>query len=224
MSRSKQIVSMLLLVVTACSGCQKRDTRAKVTWDQEPTKYALLIIADIDVIKSDQRAYNFVVHAIDRYGRERLGEHDPVIISQLSGNDRPMLFHGTVRELRKAMPNQEAFKNYLVSHSDPGRRLNEGLAESLDYVLNTSSVSRGKAVPVTLVISSMMEGEGETSAAQDHFINELIKYHHAGGHMAFYFCDQRRMAWVKEQTKKAGITWTHLEGNPNGHPPLPNLE
>lgn len=217
-------LALLPFLLAVFVGCQRRDTSAKVTWEQEPTKYTLLIVADIEVVKSDPRSYDFVIHAIDRYASDRMGEHDQVIISQISGNDRPLLFQGTPRELRRAMPNHEEFRNYLIAHSDPGRRLHEGLAESFDYVLNTSSVSRGKAVPVTLIISSMKEGENEASASKERFINALIKYHQAGGQMAFYFCDQQRMAWVREQTAKAGMTWTLLEGNPNGHPPLPSFE
>ncbi len=215
----------ILWICVALSGCGKRREKSDgFSFDQPATKYTLLIVADIDVVKSDPRSYELVVRAIDKYFHDRIGESDQVIISQISGNDHPMIFQGTVRQLRHDIPNQEAFKRYLMEHSDPGRRLSEGLAESFEYLMNTYSVAKGNSIPVALIISSLKEGEAETPTSEQHFIDELIKFHRSRGRMAFYYCDQQRMAWIRAQTAKAGMTWVTLEGESNKYPPLPTFD
>lgn len=211
-------------ILVFATGCARRDKAAITVFDQEPMKFTLLIAADIDIVKSDPNAYKFVVRALEKYGNDRIGEPDHVIISQLSGNDRPLLFQGTPQELRRVMPTQQAFRDYLVSRSDPGRRLSKGLAESFYYLLNSSSVARGGAKPVALVISSMQPAEDEDPKDGEQFIEELIRFHRGGGLMSFYFVDQRRWAWVKEQTKKAGIDWVYMEPDPYGNPVLPSFD
>ncbi len=193
-------------------GCKERETKvSRARIDREKVSYALLIVADIAVIEDDPRAYEYVLRAIDKYASDRTGEPDTVTISQISGNNRPILFRGTPRQLREKMPDQEQFRDYLVSRSDKGRRLNQGLVESFDFILNTHDVHEGKAQPVALIISSMEAGENEPPGSDEKMIDKLIEFHKAGGFMAFYFCAQERMAWVREQTKKAGMEWTTIE-------------
>lgn len=224
MSRTR-ITAALCLAATLAAGCQRRDKTEKgMTFEHEPTRFTLLVVADIDVVKNNPKAYDFVIAALDRYGSDRMGENDQVIISQISGNNRPVLFQGTPQQLRRDMPSQEEFRNYLLSRSDPGRRLHDGLTESFNYLMKTRSVAQGGAKPVALIISSLNEGEAESAGCQERFIQALINFHRAGGQMAFYFCDQRRSAWLEEQTAKAGMQWTHYELDAHGRPPLPSFE
>ena len=215
------LVSTLFL--SGCGGCARHDTSKSVTFEVEETDYTLLIVADIDVIQSNPRAFDFVTYAVEHYFKERVGTNDQIIISGLSGNKRPLLFQGTPRDLRREMPTEEEFRKYLVARSEKGRRINDGIAESLDFISHTSSVKRGKAAPIALIVSSMVDGEPESKESDDRVMAELIKYGKAGGQMAFYFCDQQRMAAVREKMEKAGFGWEILECDIYGRPPLPSF-
>ncbi len=218
----RKLCVVLILLLGGCGGCARHDTSKSVTFEQEESEYTLLIVADIDVIQSNPRAFEFVTYAVEHYFKERVGTHDQIIISGLSGNKRPLLFQGTPRDLRREMPTEEAFRKYLTAHSEQGRRINDGIAESLDYVAHTSSVKRGKAAPIALIVSSMVDGEPESKESDERVMAELIKFGKAGGQMAFYFCDQQRMAAVREKMEKAGFGWEILECDIHGRPPLPS--
>lgn len=222
MSRIHEITACLILLLVL-SGCQRRDTSKSVSWDQEPTDYTLMLAVDIDTIKNNPRASEFIIYAVDHYFRERIGTSDHIIISQLSGNKKPLLYDGTPTDLRRQMPTQEAFRDYLISHSSDGRRINDGISESLDYIGHTSSVKRGGAAPIALIVSSMVDGNPESQASDDRVMESLIKFGRSGGQMAFYFCDQERMASVREKMEKAGFGWEILECDINGRPPLPTF-
>ena len=224
MSRVRLMFALMIssvLILGGSGGCARHDTSQSVTFEQEAVDYTLLIIADIDVIKSNPRAFDFVTYAVDHYFQERVGTHDQIIISGLSGNKRPLLFHGTPSDLRQQMPTEEAFRKYLLDRSDPGRRINDGIADSLDYLAHTSSVKSGGAAPIALIVSSMIDGQPESQESDGRVMAELIKFGKAGGTMAFYFCDQTRMGAVRERMEKAGFGWEILECDIHGRPPLP---
>lgn len=209
----------------ALVGCGRvRDKSQTVRFEHSTNKYTLLIVADIDLIKTNSRAFEFITYAIDSYARDCMSESGQIIIAQLSGNNRPLLYQGSPEQLRKEMSQPEEFKNYLVAHSEPGRRLCDGLTESLEYTLKSYSVAQGKSATVALVVSTLNEGTAETPETEQRFVDMLVKFHRSGAKPAFYFCDQRRMKWIEEQTAKAGLSWVTLEMDINGRPPLPKFE
>jgi hypothetical protein len=212
-------------VCIAVAGCGRvRDKSQTVRFEQTINKYTLLIVADIDLIKSNPKAFDFISYAIDSYAHDCMSESGQIVIAQLSGNNHPLLYHGSPEQLRKELSDREAFKSYLIAHSDPGRRLCDGLAESLEYTLKSYSVSQGKSATVALVVSTLNEGTAETPETEQRFVDTLVKFHRSGAKPAFYFCDQRRMKWIEEQTAKAGMSWVTLEMDINGRPPLPKFE
>ena len=217
------MVSIVLLFLMLLAGCTRRDTSKSVTFEQEPTDYTLLIVVDIDLIKSNPEAISFVTYAIEHYFRERIGSNDHIVISQLSGNNQPLLFQGKPRFLLEKFASPEDFRQFLISRSDPGRRINDGISESLDYLAHTSSVVRGGAAPIALIVSSMVDDHPESKESDDRVMAELIKFGNTGGQMAFYFCNQQRMASVREKMEKAGFGWEILECDVNGRPPLPTF-
>ena len=54
------------------------------------------------------------------------------------------------------------------------------------FVSQTRSVTRGGAAPIALIVSSMIDGEPESSQSDDRMMQELIKFGNVGGQMAFY--------------------------------------
>ncbi|MBI1313258.1 hypothetical protein GC176_18355 [bacterium] len=217
------IVSMLCCIVWL-AGCERREHSSMAPVIQrESCDYVLMLAVDVETIRSNPRAFEFIQQAVETYFQERIGGNDQIIITQLSGNDRPLLWQGTPQHLLEEFEDAESFKNYLIGASSPGRRINQGLADSLNYVLDTFSVKKGKAKTVTLIVSSMLDDQPQGSDSDAQLMDSLIEYGHRGG-LAFYFCDQSRMDYVRDKMEEAGFGWTILECDIYGRPPLPEFE
>ncbi len=225
MSQSiKNLVGLSFLTLIVCIlGCERRNTADVSPFEQEPCDFVLLIAVDGDFIKEKTKAYELVTHAIDKYFHDRIGGHDQVIISQLSGNQRPLLWQGTAHQLRREFPSQEAFRQFLVSHCDAGSRINDGIAESIEYVMRTNSIANGKAKSVALILSDMIDDQPNSADNDSRLMNALISYGRRGS-IGFYFVDQVRMADVQKKMEQAGFRFSCLECDIHGHPALPNFE
>lgn len=214
---------LLLFLIALLCGCRDPKQQAAVTWEQEPTDYTLLIIIDPDTVNKNPRAADFVVYALDYYFRDRVGTNDHVIISGL-GTEAPVMFEGNPRTLREDYPSEQQFRDFLKSRGNPDRKINDGVAKSLKYISRTSGVKRGGAVPVALIVSSMIDGQPESKDSEDRVIQSLIDFGTiTRGHIAYYFCDQNRLDVIDERMKKAGFNMTILECDVNGRPPLPTF-
>jgi hypothetical protein len=169
------------------------------------------------------KGYEFLQRALDKYFSDRIGGNDQIVITQLSGG-HPLLWQGTPHQLRLDFPDQNVFRDYLLSHADQnGSRINMGLAESLDYVLHTHSVAQGKAKTIALVLSDMLDNHPDQDASEQQFLDALTRYARRGA-IAFYFVDQYKMAQLRKKTEQAGFRWSIIEGDIHGNPPLPSYE
>ena len=176
-----------------------------------------------EYMTEDGKAYDFALRAIDRYFTDRVGGNDQIIITQLSGS-QPLLWQGTPQQLRRDFPDRNAFRDYLIAHADQnGSRINDGVAESLDYVLNTYSVARGKAKTISLILSDMLDNHPDQDASEKRFIDALARYASRGA-IAFYFCDQAKLSDIRKKTEQAGFRWCIIECDIRGNPPLPAFE
>jgi len=210
-------------------GCERRDTSNTSPFQQESCEYVLLVAIDTsgsfcDFMTEDGKAYDFILRAVDQYHRDGIGSDFQIIITQLSGNQRPLLWQGTPQQLRREFPDPKAFRDFIIAHGDPSRsRINDGITESIDYVLNTYSVSQGNAKPVALILSDMEDNHSNRKESDSRLMNALTTF--AGrGEIGFYFCSQERMADIRQKMKQAGIDMYVLECDIHGRPPLPSFE
>ena len=225
MCRHRILLKVLFLsvLIGAIVGCERRETADVSPFDQEPSDFVLLIAVDGDYVTDKPKAYELVTRAIDKYFHDRIGGHDQVIISQLSGNKEPLLWQGTPQHLRQEFPSQESFRSFLASHCDKGSRINDGIAESLDYVMRTNSVADGKAKTVAMILSDMIDDQPPSKRSDERLMKALIRYAKRGG-IGFYFVNQKRMADIEEKMERAGFRFRTLESDIHGRPPLPNFE
>lgn len=220
------IFTALILCVL---GCERRDTSNISPFQQEPSGYVLLVAIDMsgsfrELMAEDGKAYNFVLQAIDQYHRDGIGNDFQIIITQLSGNQRPLLWQGEPQQLRREFPDPKAFHDYLIAHADPdSSRINDGIAESIDYVLHTYSVAQGNARTVALILSDMEDSQGSQEQSDPRLLTSLTTFARRGS-IGFYFCSQSRMADIRQKMKQAGIDMYILECDIHGHPPLPSFE
>ena len=220
---------LLLSMLLVCAlGCDKRDSAGRSPFEQGTCDYIVLIAIDLsgsfgELIADDGKAYDFALRVLDRYFHDRVGGNDQIIITQLSGSN-PLLWQGTPRQLRQDFRTPDAFRDHLLARADPtGSRINDGLAESLDYVLGTHSVAHGNAKTIALVLSDMLDNQPDNAASEQRLLDALTRYARRGA-IGFYFCDQYRLADIRKKTRDAGFEWCIIEGGFHGEPPLPSFD
>ena len=221
---------LVLVLAVFAVGCEQRDTVSTSPFHQEECEYALLIAIDLsdsfkEYMAENGKAYDFVLHAVDQYFRARIGGNDQLIIAQLSGSKRPLLWQGTPHQLRREFPTREAFRDYLIAHADrKGSRINDGVAEAIHYVMHTRSVAQGTAKSAVLILSNMVDDQPNREKSDPRLMTALTTYARSGGAIGFYFCDQLRMDDLTQKMQQAGFRMCTLECDVNGHPALPDFE
>ena len=226
---SRTLICFALLLLVLLTGCERRETANVSPFQQEPCDYVLTIAIDLsdgfrEYMTADGKAYDLVLRAIEKYFRDRIGGHDQIIITQLSGNKRPILWQGTPQQLQREFPDSNAFREYVLAHATPhGCRLNDGIADSIDYTLRMNSVARGNAKSALMILSKMLDDQPEQVSSDARLMKALTTYAHRG-YIGFYFVDQLRMADITEKLEKAGFTMHTLECDFHGRPPVPSFE
>ncbi len=226
---SRKIVYTVLLLVPLASGCEPRDPATASPLQPETNEYILLVAVDLsssflDNVASSGQAYQFLTQALDHYHRAGIGGGYQIIITQLSGNRSPLVWQGTPRRLRQEFRDPESFRRHLEAHADPnGSRINDGIAESLDYALHTHSIARGNAKAVALILSDMNETFDPGTASDARLVDALTRFAQRGA-IGFYYCDQQRLADVRDMMSEAGIDMFNLECDIHGRPPLPSFD
>ena len=215
--------AILILLLSFAFGCEAAPPPSDSPFVSEPCDYVLLIAVDCDYVKQNSEVYDFMLRALDQYFHDRIGGHDQVILAQLSGTNRPLLWQGTPLALRHKFPDSQAFRDFLLAHATKGSRINTGIAEALEYLMRTQSVAKGNPKSVTLILSNMVDDQPAQEESDQRLLTALTTYGRKG-HLGFYFCDQTRMADIRKKMEQAGFTFYTLECDILGRPPLPNFE
>ena len=155
MCDTRQLVpaaALAVLAITLASspaGCQPRPEGAGGLIGQEQPGTVIAFVIDTSGSFSGRMddAYRFFTAAVDTYFRSSIGEHNELIISQVSAAGRPaLLWRGPPEDLRTKFPSAAAFRSFLASRSDPaGSRVHDGLIDTIDEVLSRPGSSRERS-------------------------------------------------------------------------------
>lgn len=223
---SRRFLALLLVFAV---GCEQVDQSQFSPLQPESCEYVVLVAIDMSesfrkYMAEDGKAYDFVNHVVEKYFRDRIGGNDQIVITQLSGNNKPLLWQGTPFELRKEFPDKQKFRDFLLANADPtSSRINDGVHESLKYLLRTHSVARGNAKTVALILSDMEDEFPDEEQSSDRLISSLTTFAKRG-HIGFYYCSQHRMEDIEKKLEEAGISMYILECDIHGRPPMPSFE
>src|SRR5207247_699063 len=81
------------------------------------------------------RGYKFFMKACEQYFHNRMGDHDRILISQLSANNRTLLWEGAPIALRKRFGSAAALEKFILENSESnGSRVHAALADTFDYI------------------------------------------------------------------------------------------
>jgi hypothetical protein len=195
-------------------------------------EFVLTIAVDMSasfqpLMAEDGKAWAFVCQIIDRYFRDRLGNNDKLILAQLSGNERALLWQGTPLELRQEFPSASAFRDWVMSKADPkSSHVYEGIAQAVEYTRADQVVAGGKGKAAVFVICDMIDNTPDNGAARERAVNALANVGKQGGVLGLYFVDVQLCPLWGQLLRDAGVPEGNvcIQADIVGHPALPSFD
>lgn len=229
-SRSVRHACVWLIVAALAAGCEKRREVQTTTLVPDDSEYICTIMLDLsgsfsNLMAEQGKAYEFAMQVIDRYFRDRIASNDKIIIAQISGTKRSLLWQGTPTELHRDFPTADDFRKYLLAKADPGGSLvHDGVTHAVQYVLSEPNVANGKAKSAVFILSDMLDNGPSTTESEQRAVTAIADYGRKGGVVGIYYVDQLRVPVWRDHLKQAGIRQFCIESEIVGRPRLPDFE
>lgn len=231
MTRSFSMFRCLALsVLCLLVGCERTRHREEAAAFHEDHEYVCVVAIDLSgsfqhQMADNGHAYSFLMSVLKRYFDDHSGTHDKIILAQLSGTNRSLLWEGTPRELRQEFPTATKFREFLLKNAHPnGSVIHEGVRHALEYVASDVHVVNGKARSAFFVLSDMLDNAPDTEASRDKLLQALATYAKQGHIVGFYFVDQLEVAPWRQRLRDAGLRQFRVEAEFYGTPPFPTPE
>lgn len=223
-----------LLLACALVGCQAvpRGQEEEPVLGDQGHEFRLSFVLDVSgsfirELEPGGKAYPFLMSAMDRYEKDKLGSNVKVIVSQISGTRRALLWDGTPRELKERFPDARAFMNFVVSKSNPnGSRVHDGVTDSLEYLMSFPGVAQRTVKTACLVLSDFDDNFPDEADTKKRLIECLGKYAKTGGSIGFYWVDVDRVPFWHGALRDAGFRHDRavVVADIAHSAPLPNFE
>jgi len=229
MGKYRAIFTTLAGVMLASlhSGCEPRVANDAGPLRQEEWEYVTVFLIDMSGSFYDELervAYPFFIQLNDKLFRDRMGSHDQVIVGQISATDRPLLWQGSPLGLRRSFPNAEAFRGFMVEHSNPNAsRVHDSLADALHYVMNLRSVGPDTKL-VVVVLSDMFDNIPDSVTSEQRIRAALAEFASRDGALMLYWVDQTLLPIWMQYLRESGIQQYDVQSEIVWNPGLLNFE
>src|SRR5262245_32506304 len=121
-----RLPAFLAAAILVC-GCTKHTDQAdqQISLGREDADYLVVIAVDLsgsfaDLMTRDGKGYEFTMRVADKYFRNSIGTTNRIVIAQLSGTERALLWDGTPVQLRQDFPTAANFRDFLLKKSNAG--------------------------------------------------------------------------------------------------------
>jgi hypothetical protein len=226
-------LQLCVLVLAYVAGCKPRDKIADAadTIGRDESAFKLMIVLDLSgsfqgLMVDNGHAWRFTMYCVDEYFKSRIGnEHDEIIIAQISGERRSLLWKGTPRRLREEFSSAAKFRDFLRRSASPnGSLVHAGSAHAVKYMTSQKAVQDGKAKSAVLILSDFLDNGPNPETTEQQAMDEFTKYIDMGGQLGLYYVDQDRYFHWREKFNAAGYDMVPVEVDIQGRPPLPKFE
>ena len=219
----------IAIVVASFTGCTPRasDSRGDAVVLREERGCVVTVLLDLSGSFQSQmidggKAHAFCLAILDTYFKDRIGEKDEVIIAQISGTDRALLWQGTPLQLRRDFSDPASFQVFLRSRANPGQsKVFQNLAKCLEYASSDPDVVNSKATSAVFVLSDMLDNDPERDDARERLKKALETFASRDGVLGCYYVDQEVVAKCREFLAKTGLRKFMVEADIVGNPQLP---
>jgi hypothetical protein len=209
------LLLLVLVALASLTGCGVPDPAPP--FEQEEPEAILCVVVDTsgsyaDLLTKDGRAYRFLQALCDRFLGDRAGGHSRVIISQLSGRPDAVLWNGTPERLQQDFPDPESFRRWILARSDPSRSLvYHSINQSLEHLLRYPAVSEGRADTYLIVLSDLIDNDGNGPAAHARLMENLRRYAKLRSSVGVYWASDMLVEPWTQQLRACGFRPGHVE-------------
>jgi len=220
-------VLFVFSLACACAGCELAPESETATLPVDDSEFLMMVVVDLsgsftDLMAEQGKAYDFAMQVIDRYFRDRIGTKDRLILAQISGTDRTLLWEGEPLALRQEYPTADSFRQFLLQKKDPnGSRVHDGLAHAVEYLCAQPNISNRKAKSAIFVLSDMLDNAPNPKESERRLVTAFEDYGHLGGVVGMYYVDQLLVTTWSRHLKGAQLREFCLESEIVGNPRLP---
>lgn len=225
----KAVSTFMILLFVSCTACTPVQQNEQSVFEEPETEQVIVIAMDLsgsfaDLMTKDGLAYRFALATVDRFVREQPGQEGRLIIAQLSATGNALLWEGSPGQLRQDFPNAESFRDFVLASSNPnGSRINEGIANALDYVVNHQAVRSSGAKPALFVLSDMLDNDPDGQAQLKRAEASLQDFADANGVIGLYYVHQQMLIDWRRRIETSGIKDYRIECGIVTTPSLPSF-
>ena len=226
-----KFLAIMLLCMGALPSCEQRRAEQTSILPEQECEYLMAVVVDMSGSYAMQmqtdagKAYRFLLLLVDRFFRDRIGSNDKIVIAQVSGAEKSLLWDGSPRALRQRFPNAEKFREFLLAGSDPmGSRVHDGVADTLDYIMGYPGVVNGETKSALFVMSDMDDNFPEAERSKARLLQSLTAYSRLGGVVGFYWVDQSLVPVWRDGLREAGSDRAVVESEIAEEPLIPTFE
>jgi hypothetical protein len=226
----KNVVSLVMIALII--GCTPRAevAREEAIVLHEKRGCVITVLLDLSGSFHSQmvdggKAHQFCLAILDTYFKDRIGEKDEIVIAQISGADRALLWAGTPMRLRQDFADPKAFKRFLESRADPSQsKVLQNFAKSVEYVASDPDVTNGTAKSAVFVLSDMRDNDPNQDAARERLKKALERYATNGGVVGCYYVDQDLVGSCRNFLAESGVHKFKVDADIVGNPQLPVID
>lgn len=226
-----RLIATALMLTIFLGGCGPRqETSQPTVLPPDEKEFVLTIVFDLSgsfmqKMAADGEAYDFAMRVVDRYHRHKASTQDKLVLAQISGTGRSLLWEGTPLQLRRRFPTAAKFREHLVAKADPhGSFVNDGLAHAIQYVATDPKVVSGQAQVGVFVLSDMLDNGPNPEESKQRLTTALSGLGRIDCVVGMYYVDQLLVAEWRQQLQDAGVKHYRVESEIVGQPTLPEFE
>lgn len=194
------------------------------------TEFIVMIVIDLSGsfahhMADDGKAYEFALRIYDRYFRDRIGNSkDELILAQLSGTHRSLLWRGSPIELRHKFATAEDFKEFLLANANPnGSVIHDGIAHALEYMNSDPALTNNNAKSAVFVLSDLLDNGLNPEQSGPRVSKALAEYASKNGVVGMYYVDQELVLPWRQTLQAARLPDFRVDCNIDDNPDLPSF-
>lgn len=229
------LLILLALLSLAPAGCgERRDpTRDdETTFAHTRADAVAVVVLDLSgsfeqlLLGRENRAFTFLQKLIQQFFHQGIGREQRLVIAQISGTDKALVFEGSVRDFADRFPDPDSFKDHLKRVGNPaGSRVYDSISDALSYTLGLPAVEKGHT-KVGLFVLSDFDDNVRTTQSVPRLESQLkILATEYRGAVGFYYVEQSLYPSVVSLVQRAGFPRDRgvVTSDVTSTPPIPVL-